>query len=35
MALSGVRSLGELSPAHVFRDAPVVAAPHAHAAFPL
>ncbi len=35
MALAGARSLGELNPRYVFRDAPPVARPHAHSAFPL
>ena len=35
MALSGARSLGELHPGYVFRDAPQVTQPHAHSAFPL
>ncbi|HVZ09490.1 MAG TPA: alpha-hydroxy acid oxidase [Rhodopila sp.] len=35
MALSGARSLAELHPGYVFRNAPVVAQPHAHSAFPL
>jgi isopentenyl diphosphate isomerase/L-lactate dehydrogenase-like FMN-dependent dehydrogenase len=35
MALAGARSLGELHPGYVFRDAPPVALPHAHSAFPL
>ena len=35
MALAGARSLGELHPGFVFRDAPQVAQPHAHSAFPL
>jgi glycolate oxidase len=35
MALAGVRSLNELSPAILFRDAPQVTLPHAHSAFPL
>ena len=35
MALAGARSLGELHPGYVFRNAPVVAQPHAHSAFPL
>jgi hypothetical protein len=33
--LGGARSLGELHPGYVFRNAPVVAQPHAHSAFPL
>ena len=35
MALTGVRSLNELNPSHLFRNAPVVADPHQHSAFPL
>jgi glycolate oxidase len=35
MALSGARSLNELNPSFVFRNAPVVAQPHQHSAFPL
>ncbi|MBN8902019.1 MAG: alpha-hydroxy-acid oxidizing protein, partial [Rhodospirillales bacterium] len=35
MALSGARSLGELNPSYLYRDAPSVAAPHVHSAFPL
>jgi len=35
MALSGARSLGELNPSYVFRDAPIAAQPHQHSAFPL
>jgi isopentenyl diphosphate isomerase/L-lactate dehydrogenase-like FMN-dependent dehydrogenase len=35
MALAGARSLGELHPGFVFRNAPQVAQPHAHSAFPL
>jgi isopentenyl diphosphate isomerase/L-lactate dehydrogenase-like FMN-dependent dehydrogenase len=35
MALSGARRLDELNPSFVFRDAPVVAQPHQHSAFPL
>jgi isopentenyl diphosphate isomerase/L-lactate dehydrogenase-like FMN-dependent dehydrogenase len=35
MALSGARSLGELHPGYVFRNAPQVTQPHAHSAFPL
>jgi len=35
MALAGARSLGELNPNYVFRNAPQVAQPHAHSAFPL
>ncbi|HEY1411180.1 MAG TPA: alpha-hydroxy acid oxidase [Rhodopila sp.] len=35
MALAGVRSLNELSPAILFRNAPQVTLPHAHSAFPL
>jgi len=35
MALAGARSLAELHPGSVFRNAPQVAEPHAHSAFPL
>jgi hypothetical protein len=35
MALSGARSLHELNPSFVFRNAPIVAQPHQHSAFPL
>ena len=35
MALAGARSLGELNPNFVFRNAPIVAQPHQHSAFPL
>jgi isopentenyl diphosphate isomerase/L-lactate dehydrogenase-like FMN-dependent dehydrogenase len=35
MALGGARSLGELHPGYVFRNAPQVTQPHAHSAFPL
>jgi glycolate oxidase len=35
MALAGVRTLNELSPAILFRNAPQVTLPHAHSAFPL
>lgn len=35
MALSGARSLNELHPGFVFRNAPMVAMPHQHSAFPL
>jgi glycolate oxidase len=35
MALSGARSLAELNPSFIYRDAPVVAHPHQHSAFPL
>ena len=35
MALAGARSLGELNPGFVFRNAPMVAMPHQHSAFPL
>jgi isopentenyl diphosphate isomerase/L-lactate dehydrogenase-like FMN-dependent dehydrogenase len=35
MALAGARSLGELNPAFVYRNAPVVTQPHQHSAFPL
>ena len=35
MALAGARSLAELNPAFVYRNAPVVSQPHAHSAFPL
>ena len=35
MALAGARSLGELHPGYVFRDAPPVTQPHAHSGFPL
>jgi isopentenyl diphosphate isomerase/L-lactate dehydrogenase-like FMN-dependent dehydrogenase len=35
MALSGARSLNELNPSFVFRNAPVVTQPHQHSAFPL
>jgi glycolate oxidase len=35
MALSGARSLAELNPSFVFRNAPIVAQPHQHSAFPL
>jgi glycolate oxidase len=35
MALSGARTLNELNPNFVFRNAPVVAPPHQHSAFPL
>ena len=35
MALAGARSLAELHPGFVFRDAPPVAQPHVHSAFPL
>ena len=35
MALSGARSLAELNPNFVHRNAPVVTQPHAHSAFPL
>ncbi len=35
MALAGARSLAELHPGFVFRDAPQVSLTHAHSAFPL
>ncbi len=35
MALAGARSLNELHPGFLFRDAPPVAQPHVHSAFPL
>ena len=35
MALAGARSLNELNPAYVHRNAPIVTHPHAHSAFPL
>ena len=35
MALSGARSLNELNPSFVFRNAPIVTQPHQHSAFPL
>jgi isopentenyl diphosphate isomerase/L-lactate dehydrogenase-like FMN-dependent dehydrogenase len=35
MALSGARALKELHPGFVFRNAPMVADPHQHSAFPL
>ena len=35
MALSGARTLNELNPSFVFRDAPIVAQPHQHSAFQL
>ena len=35
MALAGARSLNELNPNFVYRDAPIVASPHQHSAFPL
>jgi isopentenyl diphosphate isomerase/L-lactate dehydrogenase-like FMN-dependent dehydrogenase len=35
MALAGARSLAELNPGFVFRNAPMVAMPHQHSAFPL
>jgi glycolate oxidase len=35
MALAGARRLAELHPGFVFRDAPSVALPHVHSAFPL
>jgi glycolate oxidase len=35
MALSGARSLSELNPSFIFRNAPVVAQSHQHSAFPL
>jgi len=35
MALSGARTLGELNPNFVFRNAPIVTQPHQHSAFPL
>jgi hypothetical protein len=35
MALSGARSLDELNPSFLYRDAPVVTQPHQHSAFPL
>ena len=35
MALAGARSLGELNPGFVFRNAPMVTMPHQHSAFPL
>ena len=35
MALAGARSPGELHPGYVFRNAPQVAQPHQHSAFPL
>ena len=35
MALAGARSLNELNPAYVHRNAPIVTQPHAHSAFPL
>ena len=35
MALAGARTLGELNPSYIYRDAPVVAQPHQHSAFPL
>ncbi|MBN8898930.1 MAG: alpha-hydroxy-acid oxidizing protein, partial [Rhodospirillales bacterium] len=34
-ARCGARSLGELNPSDLFRDAPQVGAPHVHSAFPL
>ncbi len=35
MALSGARKLAELNPSYLFRDAPLVGAPHVHSGFPL
>jgi len=35
MALAGARSLAELHPGFIHRNAPLVADPHAHSAFPL
>jgi isopentenyl diphosphate isomerase/L-lactate dehydrogenase-like FMN-dependent dehydrogenase len=35
MALAGARSLAELHPGYVYRNAPSVTPPHAHSAFPL
>jgi len=35
MALAGARSLRELNPSFLFRNAPIVAHPHQHSAFPL
>ena len=35
MALSGARTLNELNPSFIFRNAPIVARPHQHSAFPL
>ena len=35
MALSGARTLAELNPSYIFRNAPIVAQPHQHSAFPL
>jgi glycolate oxidase len=35
LALAGARSLAELNPGFLYRNAPVVTSPHAHSAFPL
>ena len=35
MALSGARTLGELNPGFIHRNAPLVQMPHQHSAFPL
>jgi glycolate oxidase len=35
MALAGARALKELNPSFLFRNAPIVAQPHQHSAFPL